>query len=894
MTVEFRVLGTLEVAVRGRLIAVPAGQSRVVLIGLLLRANEIVTVEQLVAWLWDGSPPNSDRAAKTLHMIVARLRKALGEANVVTTAPGGYVAVVRPEQLDLARFRALVASGGYAEALSLWRGPGPVLTDVRSNSLQQDEIAPLVEERLAALELRIEDDLGGGRHLDVLPELRALTRQNPLRETFWTQLVLALDRADRQAEALAAYREVTRLLAEELGSTPSRRLRDLHQHILAGPSEPPPRPVPRQLPASCPHFVGRGDEVAALNALADADSMTIAVISGTAGVGKTTLAVQWAHEVADRFPDGQLFVNLRGFGPDDDPMSADGALRSFLDAFEVPPDQISSTEDGRAAQFRSLLSGRKVLILLDNARDAEQIRALLPASPGCLVVVTSRNQLPGLVAKESARPLDLATMPHAEAVAMLARHVGADRVRAEPGAAAALVSRCAGLPLAVLVVAARAARAARGTGSLRAVADDLTRLPPDLRAVFSWSYQQLEPDTARLFRWLSLHPGRDIGVHAAAALMNVPLVRIRRAFRQLRRAHLVTGQVPERFGCHDLLRLYAGELCEQYDSAQDRRDALHRVLDYYLHCADRSDDLLPLTRTDVGIAPRHRPQETPSLASPDDASAWFDSELANVVAAIGLAAANEFPTHAWQLAFTLSRHLWLRVDFPTLLHVCLTALPGAALEPEAHLTMLLYIGGAHRRLGDHDEALAWYRRAVEVSAEISPVAHARVLLAQGVTLDQMRRYQEAEQCFLDGLAAVLGSGVHWLEALLRHNLGCLYNTLDRLDEAEREIRSALDVHVQEGESLGALQGHDELARIRLKRGQLDEAPVSGHEALLLAQENDNAHFEAVVLDQIGDTLARMGSPDAVAHWEKALRIFEELGEAHADGVREKLQAERNV
>lgn len=887
MTVEFRVLGTLEVVAGGRVIPLPAGHSRVVLAGLLLRANEVVTSDQLAHWLWDGSPPNPDRAGKTIHMIMTRLRKALGEANVVATAPGGYVALVKPGQLDLARFRELTASGAHTEALSLWRGP--VLTDVASDSLHHEEISLLPEERLAALELRIDDDLDHGRYLDVIPELRTLTREHPLREKFWAQLVRALYHSDQQADALAAYRSITGLLAEELGSTPSQELRDLHQRILVG-SAGSTEPVPRQLPPVCPHFVGRDDELDALGALAGTGSMTIAVISGTAGVGKTTLAVRWAHAAADRFPDGQLFVNLCGFGPNE-PVQPDDALRAFLDAFELPPEQIASTEDGRAAQFRSLLTGRRVLLVLDNARDAEQIRPLLPANAGCMVLVTSRHQLSGLVAKEGAQPLGLTTLPNDQAVAMLARHIGEERVRAEPEAVTDLIIRCANLPLALLVVAAQAARSKR---SLRAFADELAEQPPDLGAVFSWSYRQLRPGAARLFRWLSLHPGRDISPHAAAALMNEPIAVVRRQLLELRRAHLVAGHTTERFTSHDLLRAYASELCQKHDSDQDRRAATHRVLDYYLHCADRADDLLPLVRTSVGIAPRHRPEEAPQVATAEEATAWFDTECANLVAAVDLAAEQGWPTHAWQLVFTLSRYLWLRVDFPTWLRVSRTALPSATSDPEGHFIVLCYIGGAHHELGEYEDALVWYRKAADAGSAVSALAHTRGLMSVGTTLDRLRRFEEAEQYFLAALTTVRDTGAVWLEARIRHNLGCLHNAADRPDEAKRELHLAIEMHELAGERIGVLQAHDELAKLYLEHEQFGEALNNGRAALAIAEECDNPHLQGEMLVLLGDTLDRMGSEDAATQWQKALTIFTELGSPAADEVRAKLQAVRKV
>ncbi|MFS8099361.1 tetratricopeptide repeat protein [Lentzea alba] len=887
MTAEFRVLGTLEVTARGRVVPLPPGHSRVVLAGLLLHANEVVPVDRLVQWLWNDAPPNPERVGRTIHMIMTRLRRALGEANVVATAPGGYVARVRRDQLDLLRFRDLVASGAHAEALSLWPGPGPVLTDVVSDSLHRDVIAPLLQERLAALELRIEDDLVTG--VDVLPELRSLTRLHPLREKFWTHLILALHRAGRQSDALAAYRAVTRLLAEAMGSTPGQELRDLHQRILTGAE-----PKPHELPAVTPHFVARDAELGLLD-----DATSLVVISGTAGVGKTTLALRWAHAVADRFPDGRLYVDLRGFDPGGEPVRPADALRGFLDALRCP--QISSTAEGRAAQLRSLLAGRKMLVLLDNARDAEQVRPLLPASPGCLAVVTSRNPLSGLVAREGARPLTLPALTREEASALLESHLGTSRIRAEPDAAVELADRCAGLPLALSVVAARATL--NPTFSLRALAgaltDEATRLDMladedpavNVRAVFSWSYLRLKPDAARLFRLFSLHPGQDAGVHAIACLAGVPVASARRLLDELKSAQMVMEHAPDRFSCHDLLRVYARELTERHDPASSRRAAVQRVLDFYLHCADIADSQLPVTRSPIEITVEHPPAEIPAL---DDA--WFDTEAENLLAAAELG-------HTWQFAYTLSRYLWLRADWPTWLRLCHQALPSAADRLDARLAMLFNISSAHHQLHDYDEALRWGAEALSVSALVSEAARGRVLAAMAHALEEMERYEEAEQRYLEAAAV----DDPWVAANASHHLGIVHRKTGRWDEAERELTAALPRYERIGEKVGMVACHADLAALRLDRGHLVRALAGARTALELARECNSPYYEAIALELIGDatSAAKPAEPaleligDAgetpFEHWEKALAIYEELGVAEADRVREKLaQAVRNV
>ncbi|MEV6241475.1 BTAD domain-containing putative transcriptional regulator [Lentzea sp. NPDC051838] len=385
MIVEYRVLGPLEVLLDGEPVAVPGGRGRVLLATLLLRANEFVTVDELVDRVWEGEPPAIERAHKTLQMVVVRLRQSLGEANCVRTTSRGYTAEVMPGQLDLSRFRSLTALGEHRAALELWRGP--VLSDVDSASLHRDDVPRLVEEQVVALEQRIDQDLSRGTEV-LVPELRALVEKHPLRETFWAQLVLALHRSNRRAEALAAYREISGRLADKLGVDPGHRLRQAHRQVLSAPD------VPRQLPADVPRLVGRDAELGALT------TRQITVFNGVGGVGKTALAVHWAHRIADGYPDGQLFVDLGG-------VDARTAARGFLVALGVDAAEIPGGDDALFALYRSVLAERRVLLLLDNARDVAQVRPLLPGGGANLVLVTSRDRLSGLVAREGAHPVTL-------------------------------------------------------------------------------------------------------------------------------------------------------------------------------------------------------------------------------------------------------------------------------------------------------------------------------------------------------------------------------------------------------------------------------------------------------------------------------------------------------
>ena len=591
---DFGLLGPLVVRDGTRYVPVSAPRQRVLLAALLLKAGRVVGLDTLAEVLWEGQPPAGARGA--LHSAVQRLRSTLGPAGagLVETRPPGYLIRVDDGEFDVREFSVLAARGHAAaaagtwaqaagllrEALGLWRGDP--LADVPSQLLRDREAAPIEDQRRQALAARIDADLHLGRHGEVVAELRQLITAHPLHEQFHAQLMLSLYRSGRPADALATYQDVRRVLAGELGIDPGPELRLLHQRILAADSElllaagelsssapaelSPPAPgrggpaagqdrvVPRQLPTATRHFAGRAEALKALAALAAeaaeaSHGTVISVIDGTAGIGKTTLALYFAHQVAERFPDGQLYVNLRGFDPAGPPMTPVEAIRLLLAALAVPVARIPAGLDAQAGLYRSLLAGQRMLVLLDNARDVDQVRPLLPASPGCLVIITSRSQLTSLVAAEGAAPLTLDVLTDAEAQELLSRRLGPERVAGEPSAAGELIQLCARLPLALSIAAARTASQpglslAALTADLRDArrrldALDAGHAAANVRAVFSWSYQQLDAPTARLFRLLGLHAGPDISAAAAASMAGLPLDEGRRRLGELTRAHLL-------------------------------------------------------------------------------------------------------------------------------------------------------------------------------------------------------------------------------------------------------------------------------------------------------------------------------------------------------------------
>jgi DNA-binding SARP family transcriptional activator len=609
------VLGPLHVQHEDAVIGVPAAKQRIMLGALLARANQVVSFDQLAEAVWDC--PRPDAARVTLRSYMKRLRQVLGpevSARIGTRYPG-YRIDVDDSELDLLRFGKLRESAAAAlrarsweraetdltQALDLWRGPP--LADIPSEALRRDELPRLEQLRLQALEWRHAAQLHLGRHDELIPELQAMVIQHPLRERPRAQLMLAYYRCGRQADALAAYQDARQTLIDQLGVEPGPELSALQRRILAADSrlwhpDPPggrrerngPAPLavvaprapaddervtrtpPRQLPPAPRHFAGRADEMTVLDGLleqaaAAGGTVVISAIAGAAGVGKSALALQWAHRVAGRFPDGQLYVNLRGFDPSGAPVAPAEAIRGFLDAFHVPPPAIPASGDAQAGLFRSLLAERRVLIVADNARDAGQVRPLLAAGPGCLVVVTSRNRLTGLVASHGAHPVTLGVLAEPEAAQLLASRLGAARLAREPGAVADLIRLCAGLPLALSITAARAA--ARPGLSLARLAAELTEArldalatgerETDVRAAFSWSYHSLSDAGAELFRWLGAHAGPDVSAATAASVAGRALPETRKILSELTDAHLIEEGPDGRYSLHALLRAYAAE-----------------------------------------------------------------------------------------------------------------------------------------------------------------------------------------------------------------------------------------------------------------------------------------------------------------------------------------------
>jgi len=919
-----------------------------------MRANRVISRGELVDAVWGHDPPAS--AEGGIYTYVAGLRRIIepnrslrGPGRVLVSSGAGYVLHLVPGQpdavafeQDLGRARQLRKTGdpvgavaALNSALALWRGiafagvPGP---------FAETERVRLGELRSLAAEERADVLLSLGRHEEVVPDLTAMVADHPLRERMRGLLMIALYRCGRHAEALRVFQDGRRVLAEELGIDPGSDLSRIYQQVLtmdlalAAPDGPAlldgdatgtalgdghrrPRPeaavlpVPAQLPLDAPGFSGRQEELGLLQAMLPArsagsdESVLIVVISGTAGTGKTALAVRFGHQVARRFPDGQLFVNLRGLDPATPPMEPAEVLRFFLDALGVPPHRIPADTEGRSALFRSLLDGKPMLIVLDNARNVAQVRPLLPGSPGSLIVVTSRNELTGLVAAEGAVPLTLDVLSYAEAYEMLARRLGRDRAAAEAEAADEIIESCARLPLALSIAVGRAAgRPKRPLGELAAELRDAQRrldaleaddAVTDVRAVLSWSYDQLPAPAARMYRLLGLHPGRDISLSAAASLGGMTRAEAGAALRELTRTHMVAEYLPARFTFHELLRAYAADQAERHHSEPERRAALHRMLDHYLHTAIAASQRFSPHRPPLRLTPPQPGVLPAAMADKEQAIAWFDAEIPVLFALISYACANGFDTHAWQISWALGPFFNRRGRWRDYAATQQTALAAARRLGDtvalAHTHYLL--GNAQYHMDDYDAAGQNIRQALDMFRELGDRANeGMVLNGLAAMLEKQERYPESLAVALDALRMLKAAGHWWTQANLENGVGWLYAHMGQYDQALTHCQRALSLHRDSGNRGGTADTLDSLGYVYLHQGDIGQAKAHYRKAIDAYREIGAPFGEGNSLAGLGDALLAEGDPGgAGTAWREAIAILDRLPHPLADEIRARLR-----
>jgi tetratricopeptide (TPR) repeat protein len=667
--------------------------------------------------------------------------------------------------------------------------------------------------------------------------------------------------------------------------------RDIHGGVRVHQS--PHSVTPHQLPADVPRFTGRESELAALDALL-AQNTTAVVVTGTAGVGKTALVVHWAHHVRRRFPDGQLYADLFGYAPDS-PVAAEQVLEGFLHALGVPAEAIPARLDVQAAHYRSLLDGRQVLIILDNAGSPEQVRPLLPGSSGCLVVVTSRSSLAGLVSRNGASRLTLELLSPAEAVALLRHIAGSARIDAEPAAAEDLVRYCARLPLALRIAAERAAAEEHTplTDLVANLADERRRLDvltsdvsTAVRAVFSWSYRSLPLESARMFRLLGLHPGPEFGGHVAAALADVPVDEARRLLQSLKDAHLIQMSGRDRYLFHDVLRVYAAEQAEAEEP--QREAAIRRMLVWYLRNADAADRILlphhpimPLGLTDDAIT-------SVLFGSREEALAWCEQESANLVAAVRCAA--QAGEH-W-IAARLPRALWsyfdLRKpwsDWITTYEIALSSARQIG-NREVEGWIINALGVPYADLRRFDEAAEYFAKAAAIRREIGDlVGLAGSLSNLGSAYRHQSRFDDALQCFDEALALRRSTGDERGEAVTLNRLGAIYRDLGRFDESLNSVHQSLTIRKRIGDRHGEGFALHSLAATFEQLGRLDDAIDAYHGSLAARRTVGDRQGQAESLFCLGKIMLRVDRPEvARERWQQALAIFTELGAPQAADV----------
>jgi tetratricopeptide (TPR) repeat protein/transcriptional regulator with XRE-family HTH domain len=711
----------------------------------------------------------------------------------------------------------------------------------------------------------------------------------------------------RLADALGLSEEAT---AEFIGAA-NRRLSRAAASVLPQPaavaapavspgndgSEPASPRAPRQLPASVPAFAGRRAQLAALSRVLRERDGTAAVmtITGTAGIGKTTLAVHWAHKAAGQFPDGQLFADLRGFGPSQAPTRPAAIVRVFLDALGVPADQVPVGEEAQFGLYRSLLASKRILVVLDNAHDAAQVRPLLPGWPSCRAIVTSRNQLTGLAAIDAAHPLALDVLSDAEARDLLARRLGGARVAAEPAAVTHLVRFSACLPLALCIIAARALM--RPDLSLAQVAADLDARPgldafaddsdpaADVRAAFSWSYLQLPADAARVFRLVALHPGPDFGPHAVAALTGTSVNQAGQLLEVLVRGCMLRSVGPARYDMHDLLHGYAYELTAGASSQDERQASLTGLFDYYLHTAvTAASTAFPAERDRL---PATTPAPGPTMASEAVALAWLAAERPSLVAVAVQASGDGWPSHAIRLSTALFRYLETNGHYPEALaiHCCASQAARRLGDRAAEANAANYLGVMDMRQGRYDQACAHFKRALPRYREDGDRSgEARVLANLGF-IGFLQGRDEATDQVQRALALFRDLGDRSGEARVLASLGFQHLRQGRYEEAANHLKQSAALSRETRDKGGEGRALGNLGEVELRRGNHQEAARHLRRAIALFRELNDKISETDTLASLGLVELRQGHPErAESRLRQALTLCQETGDLSSEAA----------
>jgi DNA-binding SARP family transcriptional activator/tetratricopeptide (TPR) repeat protein len=919
--VEFRVLGPLKV-IRGgtELLAQAAHKPRLVLAALVANNDRRCSMDWLTAAVWNDDPPASAR--RNLQQYIHMLRTQLGTERILRR-PGGYELSLAGARLDADLFHQHAVAGAAAleagehesaclslrAALDLWHGSaydGFLDSEPIATAAAQLELA-----RLTCYDRWAEAALAMGRHADLVAELAELVRREPFQERLACHLMLALYRCGRQPDALRIYRDVRAYLREHLGVEPGRPIQDLHTAMLRGDKAldfpvDARRPAsvwrPRELPPAPADFVGRADELHQLDTwLAahlqpSAEAVAICTVSGVGGVGKTALAVHWAHRVAQSFPDGQLYINLRGYHQRQ-PMEPDRALGQMLHSLGVKPEAIPADVDAATALYRSLLADKRVLILLDNAATPGQVRPLLPASRGCLVVVTSRDHLAGLIARDGARRLSLDVLPAADSISLLRGVLGSARVDLAFDAAAALSDLCSHLPLALRIAAANLSvrdhlSLADYVGTFRAGArlatlDLLVDADSSFRTVFAQSYRSLSGPVARVFRLLGLVPAADVTVICAAAVSGYSEQETAQHLTSLAGESLIMEHQPGRFAMHDLVREYAAELAQAVDSSDERADAIGRLFDYYLHTARKAGHVVSPHSEHIILNPPRPGVPQQKFVDRREAFGWFTAERAALLASVAYTVRTKQDDYTWQLAAVIATHLDWSGHWTDFVATQLDAARAArrqgdpVWEARAHRGL----GRVYPKLHQDAEAHAHLERALELYTALDDhvaMAHTHINIA----LAYDRRGCHVESLHHNQLAYELyeRTDEQARKAHALNNIGWCQAHLGRAREGLASCANALEIFQRVEDVAGEASTWDSLGFIHHNLGAYAEAVTCYEHGIARYREIGNRLGEAETLDRLGDSrLAGGDSAQARAAWQDAVRILVDLD--HPDATK---------
>ncbi|MCE6999497.1 tetratricopeptide repeat protein [Saccharothrix sp. S26] len=914
---EFGVLGPLQVLADGRQLVIGRKGMRGLLAMLVLEANRVVPIDEIVDSLWVDEPPATARTI--VHGYVSRLRRMLEEADPagsarILTTPPGYQLSVDPWRLDFHRARQLVSSARgkpapiraqlLRESLGLWRGQ--VLADVPGDPVTTD----LEELRLAAVEERIEAELELGRHLELVGELRQLVTEYPFRERLVGHMMRALYRSGQRADALDAYQRFHRRVVDELGIDPGPGLRVLHEQVLrddpalsspglAEPALVPPRPgvvVPAQLPAAATGFIGRDEELAWLDRLCDGRdpaATTIVVVNGAPGIGKSELAVTWGHRRAEQFPDGLLFASLNGFAPDRDPVEPAEVLARFLLALGVPADGVPRDLDDRVGLYRSVLAKRRVLVVLDDAWDPGHVRLLLPPGAGSVVLVTSRRRLESLVVSNGARMLTLDTLSDDEATRLVDEVAGKPLSDQEPAAVRKLVELCGNLPLALRIAAAKLVFSPEWTVEdlVAQLSDDQVRLrtldlaDTGVQRALAVSYRNLPPELADTFRAAGLVPGRWVSPHAIAAVCDIDLGTAAARLADLADAHLLVEQWRGGFVLHDLVRLYARGVVE------DRECGLRRLMSHYLAACDHARRLIRpasdgLDFTGESTAPR------PATSS--QALSWFDKEWSNLIALVHAGSEVGLHEQVWQLVRLVHTYCVTRLVGREWHGIAEFGLASARVigDRRGEMLVLHAMHDINNRAGALRGTLDQARLAHRIAVDLGEPRYLVMTLDQlALALVAEGRVEEALAHHREAVDLARRDGDALGEATVLNNLAQVEQRLGQRETAAQHQFLAMEIYHRNGDERAYAVAVNNLAELYAELGLLTEAEDHARQGVELARGGSMQFEEAFGRQVLGTVLAKRGERVAAqAELAESLRLFVRLGSPRAMLVRTALEA----